>query len=265
MSADVVSIDIRRAYDAWHAELSVDGDADAPWHRLVRFHLEPGRDLAGKRVLEIGCGRGGFACWLAGHAERPAEVVAADFSATAVHLAKEFAARHHVAGVRWEVGDIQAIDHPDASFDTVISCETIEHVPDPRRAIRELARVLKPGGRLFLTTPNYLGIYGLYRAYRRVIGRPYTEHGQPINNLVYLPLTRRWIARTSLRVVQVDATGHYLLWPGRVPVELPRLNEPRAIMRWFGLHSLVVAEQPLAARLGGQVAFAPSRSRTAGP
>ena len=71
------------SYDAWHDALPVDADTDTPWHRLLRAHLEPARDLAGRRVLEIGCGRGGFACWLAARpaGERPAEIVAADFSA----------------------------------------------------------------------------------------------------------------------------------------------------------------------------------------
>ena len=89
--------------------------------------------------------------------------------------------------MKWETGDIQAIAHPAASFDTVFSCETIEHVPDPRQAIRELARVLCPGGRLFLTCPNYLGLMGLYRGYLRLTGRRYREEGQPINQFLILP------------------------------------------------------------------------------
>jgi SAM-dependent methyltransferase len=142
------------------------------------------------------------------------------------------------------VGDIQAIAHEDSSFDTVISCETIEHVPNPRKAVNELARVIKPGGRLLLTTPNYLGVYGLYRGYLRLTGRRYTEEGQPINNFMLLPLTRTWIARSGLRVSTVDAVGHYLLLPGRRPSALARLDNPRFLMKWLALHSLIVAEKP---------------------
>ncbi|MGB8510835.1 MAG: methyltransferase domain-containing protein, partial [Pyrinomonadaceae bacterium] len=196
------------AYEDWHDRLDVDGETDTPWHRLVKQHLDAERDLAGKRVLEIGCGRGGFACWLASHElHRPSQVVAADFAHTAVSKGRAFAAARGVNGITWEVADIQAIAHPVASFDTVISCETVEHVPDPRHAITELARVLRPGGRLLLTTPNYLGTMGLYRGYMRLTGRRYTEEGQPINNFMLLPRVRAWIGRAGLRIREVDAVG----------------------------------------------------------
>lgn len=235
-------ISSRAAYEAWHERFEVDRESDTPWHRLVKEHLDGARDLEGKRVLEIACGRGGFACWLARH--RPAEVVAADFAESAVRKGREFAAGQGVDNVTWEVADVQRLGHEDASFDTVVSCETVEHVQDPRRAVRELARVLRPGGRLFLTTPNYLGTMGLYRGYMRLTGRRWTEEGQPINNFTLLPRVRAWVARAGLKVHEVDAVGHYLPVRGRRPVEVRALDNPRYLMRWFGLHSLVVGEKP---------------------
>ena len=233
------------AYEAWHEQH--DGDnIDTPWHQLVKSHLIPERDLAGKRVIEIGCGRGGFSCWLASQPARPNEIVAADFAVTAVEKGKALAASRGLTDVTWQVCDIQKIPYEDASFDTVISCETIEHVPNPRLAIRELARVLKPEGRLLLTTPNYLGPMGVYRSYLRLTGRKFTEEGQPINNFLLLPLTRSWLAQAGLRVRVVDSSGHYLLLPGRRPSEIAFLNRPRFLMRWFGHHSLIVAEKPCA-------------------
>lgn len=231
------------AYDQWHARYSVDAAADAPWHRLIKAHISPG-DLAGKRILEIGCGRGGFSCWLAEQPHAPREIVAADFSSTAVQMGERYAQARGLRGIVWQVEDIQAISHPEASFDTVISCETIEHVPDPPRALAELARVLKPGGRLFLTTPNYLGMMGLYRAYLRLRGRRFAEEGQPINNLVFLPLTRRWVRGTGLRIVRTTSIGHYIPFPRRPPIEFPIFNRGGIFTRWFGLHSLTIAEKP---------------------
>jgi hypothetical protein len=103
--------------------------------------------------------------------------------------------------------------------------------------------VLKPGGRLLVTTPNYLSTFGLYRGYMRLTGRRYTEMGQPINNFLVVPLTRRWIVRAGLRVTSVESVGHYVPLPRRQPLELLALNKPRFLMRWFGLHSIVVAEK----------------------
>lgn len=231
------------AYELWHSRYDVDSDTNTPWHKLIKTHLSPARDLLGKRVLEIGCGRGGFSCWLAEQPERAAQIVAADFAVTAVEKGQAFASERGISTITWQVCDIQNIPHDDASFDTVISCETVEHVPDPKLAIRELARVLKPGGRLLLTTPNYLGPMGLYRGYLRLTGRRFTEEGQPINNFLLLPVTRSWIVRSALHVKIVDSSGQYLLLPGRPPLDLPSFNTPKALMRWFGHHSLIVAEK----------------------
>ena len=234
----------KTAYDEWHNRLEVDHLADTPWHRLVKQHLSMADDLAGKRVLEIGCGRGGFACWLAAQQPQPAEIVAADFSPAAVHKGRLFSAERGLTRIRWEAMDIESIAHRSGSFDTVISCETIEHVPNPQKAVRELSRILKPGGRLFLTTPNYMGLLGLHRIYVGLTGRTYTEEGQPINNFMLLPRTRRLVVKAGLKIKVVDAVGHYLPFPGRPPIEMRALNNPRFLMRWTGMHSLTIGEKP---------------------
>lgn len=227
------------SYDNWHASLDVDVGAEAPWYDLVRRHLVPERDLAGRRVLEIGCGRGGFSCWLAGRPTPPREIVAVDYSSVAVEKGRAYAQSAGLSNITWQTGDIQAIDHPDGSFDTVISCETVEHVPDPFKAVSELARIVAPGGRLFLTTPNYFGPYGLYRGYMRLTGRRFTEVGQPINQFTMLPRTLYWLKRVGLRPELTTGEGHYLLFPGRQPRRLKFLDSE--LLKWVALHVLVVA------------------------
>ena len=74
----------KAVYEAWHDRMEVDREPDTPWHRLVKSHLDYPRDVGGKRILEIGCGRGGFACWLASQSPSPAEIVATDFASTAI-------------------------------------------------------------------------------------------------------------------------------------------------------------------------------------
>ena len=72
----------------------------------------------------------------------------------------------------------------------------------------------------------------------------YTEGGQPICHLTSLPRTLMWMRRAGLRIRTVDAVGHYVPWPGRQPARLRRL-ESWSPLRWFALHSLVVAEKSL--------------------
>jgi 2-polyprenyl-3-methyl-5-hydroxy-6-metoxy-1,4-benzoquinol methylase len=229
----------RRAYDEWHLGVaSSDSKADAPWHRLLFRYLDPSRDIAGRTVLEIGCGRGELAHHLTALPQLPRSYAAADFSCAALVLARRRTAH---ARVGWAAADMQQMPLRSAAFDTVISCETIEHLPDPVAALREVTRVLKPGGRLFLTTPNYMGVTGAYRIYLRATGRRYTEGGQPICRLTSLPRTLLWLRRAGLAVQACHADGHYSLRPGRVPV---RREYPDWMQRglWpFGLHSIVVA------------------------
>ena len=231
---------VRAAYDDWHARVSATPALDTPWHNLVQAALVVERDLQGRTVLEIACGRGEFAQWC--DARRPALLVAADFSLTAVQLARTRLTANQPHSVRFMQADAQSIGLPTGSIDTVICCETIEHVPNPLAAVLELGRVLRPGGRLFLTTPNYLGPLGAYRGYMRLTGRRFTEEGQPINHFLLAPVVRGWVRKAGLRVVEATSAGHYLPWPGRPPILL--IDQSRWLAP-FGLHALTVAEKPM--------------------
>ncbi|MBN1439310.1 MAG: class I SAM-dependent methyltransferase [Anaerolineales bacterium] len=57
------------------------------------------------------------------------------------------------------VGDALALPFPDSSFALVLSQETVEHIADPFRAVREMARVLRPGGTLYLQAPFVIGYH----------------------------------------------------------------------------------------------------------
>ena len=234
----------RAAYESWHRDVqSESAAADQPWHDLLFRHLHAG-DLAGRRVLEIGCGRGELAQRIMAADAPPSRYVAADFAEAAVRLGRaRLGTGPERQAVCWVVADIQRLPLAE-SFDVVISCETIEHLADPAAALRELRCVLRPGGLLFLTTPNYMGLLGLYRGYLRLRGRRYTEGGQPICRFTSWPRTWWWLRRAGWRVRAIDAIGHYVLRPGR-PQRRSALLDRFGRWLWpIGLHSLVVAEKP---------------------
>jgi SAM-dependent methyltransferase len=95
------------------------------------------------RVLEVGSGRGELAERL--QRELGVELVAIDQSARMVELARE-------RGVDARVGDVQALPFEAASFDCVLAAWMLYHVADLDRGLGEIARVLKPGGRLVAVT-----------------------------------------------------------------------------------------------------------------
>src|SRR5688572_10046113 len=169
---DAAGTRVRGSYDEWHRALGAADALDTPWHRMVRQAIDVQRDLAQRKVLEIACGRGDFAAWCAALSTPPARLIAADFSSVAVEAARRRVRR---AGVSFCQGDAERMPFASGAFDTVICCETLEHLGAPRSALGELARVLRPGGRLYLTTPNYLGLTGAYRGYLRLTRRRYSE------------------------------------------------------------------------------------------
>lgn len=99
-------------------------------------------------MLDAACGVGYGAAYLA---EGARQVVGVDVDQDSIAYAR---ARYALPNVRFEVMDVHQLDVPDASFDTVCSFETIEHVRDPERVLSELARVLRSGGALVISTPN---------------------------------------------------------------------------------------------------------------
>jgi SAM-dependent methyltransferase len=215
-------------YDAWHdnqAEDDAHPTATAPWHLLALRHLD---GIAGLRVLEIGCGRGAFAEELAA---RGASVTAADFSAKAV---EDTRARLD-GSIRVLQADIQRLPFQDGVFDLVVSLETLEHVPEPNRALAELVRVTRHGGRLLVTTPSHLNAVGLYRVYLRMRRRRYTEGGQPINQPIMLHSRVRRLRKLGCRVDLVEGYPHPSLNFG--PLE----QLPGA--KWLGYQTLTLAER----------------------
>ncbi len=106
------------------------------------------------RVLELGSARGDVTFFLAAHA---GDVVGLDASDDALQLAESARAALGIANVSFVKGDVADLSvFPDASFDAVAAIDLVEHVDDPTLAamLGECRRVLRPGGRLGLYTPD---------------------------------------------------------------------------------------------------------------
>lgn len=125
------------------------------------------------------------------------------------------------------VCDVTQISVPDGSFDAVLCTEVLEHAPEPIKAIQEMARVLKPGGKLFVTAPLGSGIHQA----------PYHYYGG------FTPyFYRRFLPKFGLEITEIKPNGgffkHFLQESARVPGIIQskrqcwRFNPLRLMLRW---------------------------------
>ena len=174
------------------------------YRRLLRFvqrRLPPGGTL-----LDVGAASGVFVKMAV---DVGIDAVACDFS----HEALAYAREHFQ--LRTLACPAEAIDAPNDSYDVVTMFHTIEHLPDPLQVLREMRRVLKPGGFLFLETPNYALhyfaetrmrlLFPLYRLLTKRDGMPWV----PFDHYYHWtpPMLRRALRDAGFR----DARSHHIM------------------------------------------------------
>jgi len=147
-------------------------------------------EVAPGRALEVGCGPGELAARI--RDELGADVVAVDVSPRMVELARR-------RDLDARVGDVQELPFAAGTFDCAVAAWMLYHVPDPDRALGELARVLGPGGRLVAVTnaPDHL------RELRALLGLPTDRAAHPFSAANGERLLRRHFSSVELR----DAAG----------------------------------------------------------
>lgn len=99
-------------------------------------------DLKGKEVLEVSCGHGGAASYIT-RTMRPARYVGLDYNPKGIEFCRR---KHRLPGLEFIHGDAENLPFPDASFDAVVNVEAAHLYPDYPRFLREVYRVLRPGG-----------------------------------------------------------------------------------------------------------------------
>ncbi len=183
-------------------------------------------------VLDAGCGPGV-------HSIRAArlgyEVVAVDVSAAAIEESKR---RARAAGVldriRFSQADLTQLDFEDASFSAIFSWGVLTHIPHIERALDELARVLRPGGRLAIQITNATAVdYRLLRAARGIARRPLAlEHRAFGNGYEYDHGGEKlWVWQASVDAITAHLATRGLRAAGRRAAELSELH--RYAPRWM--------------------------------
>lgn len=139
-------------------------DLDGPYRALhdinpIRLNYIEQRigGLAGQQVLDVGCGGGLLS---EGMAIRGAKTLGIDLSPTAISVAQAHAQQQAVNELNYRNCSLEELE--PQRFDVITCLEMLEHVPSPQRIIEQLAKTVKPGGHLFLSTINrniisYLG------------------------------------------------------------------------------------------------------------
>ena len=148
-----------KVYEAWRATL-LGQITEAIEQRLI-FELMG--ELRNARILDAGCGDGTLVCTAA---SRGAEATGLDPDPAMLAAARMRAAGAHVQAAFVE-GRIEQIPFADASFDIVVATTVLCFLADASGAVREMARVLRPGGRLVL---GELGRCSFWAMIRRVRG-----------------------------------------------------------------------------------------------
>lgn len=167
-------------HDQWAAAIDVEGirvsdyfeACTAPENRFILKHLG---DVRGKYLLDLGCGAGENSVYFA---TRGARCVASDYSPGMVDVALKLAETNGVK-VEGRVINAMAIDFPDNTFDIVYASNLLHHIPNPKLTLREMHRVLKPGGVACFWDP--LKHNPVINVYRRMATEVRTEDEMPLD------------------------------------------------------------------------------------
>lgn len=144
--------------------------ANVDWFAWVTEHMGL---RAGERVLDVGCGPGSF--WRAALPLLPSvlDLTLTDLSPSMVETARNVSA---VADARTTItclqADAAALAFPDAQFDAALAMHMLYHLEEPARALGELRRVLRAGGRCYVATNGSGNMVELRKLAERAFGRP---------------------------------------------------------------------------------------------
>ena len=150
---------------------------------------------AGRKILDVGCGRG----YIGGVVRD----IGGDYTGSDFVVSR--------TGFRLALADAARLPFPDGAFDGLLCIDAFEHFPDAHGAVQEFRRVLRPGGFVFLSAPNYANVAGLVKKYCETVGRYGKHTWAPFRNWQPQELERPLTNRTVRRLFEgagFEVAGH---------------------------------------------------------
>ena len=135
---------MRSFFDSVAGRLGRDYVPGKSWKSLAETLL---RLMPPMVIADLGAGEGAFALLLAQQAKK---VIAVDSSAKMIEVGREQALRHGVENVEYRLGDMEEIPIGDGEVDLVFFSQSLHHALHPERAVEDVWRILKPGGRIVI-------------------------------------------------------------------------------------------------------------------
>jgi arsenite methyltransferase len=122
--------------------------------RMIRALWPSGQPTAGQKIIELGCGPGFYSCKLA-ERFRGISVLGVDRSPSQLQWAREKGNALRLNNCRFRSDNVLELSHQNDSFDVLVASRLFTVLPNRRRAVAEMYRVLRPGGRCFIAEPRY--------------------------------------------------------------------------------------------------------------
>jgi ubiquinone/menaquinone biosynthesis C-methylase UbiE len=206
----------RTTYNA--ASDHFDDDALSFWDRygrrtVERLHLSPGA-----QVLDVGCGTGASALPAAEYIVPDGFVIGVDLADKLLAIARAKAVERQQYNVEFRIGDMENLGFPDSHFDAVISVFSIFFVTDMEKQVRELWRMVRPGGQLAITTwgPEFTEpMYGRWQESLRNIRPDLASDTRPLDRMCTTRAVGQLLLNSGISHTEV------ILEPGNQPLRTP--------------------------------------------
>lgn len=188
-----------------------------------------------RTVLDVGCGVG----WLTRQYAKltQGQVIGINFSKESISEARDKAAKEGLSNLKFKKMDAEDLQFENDTFDCIICSEVLEHLLDPQKALNEMRRVVKPSGRIAITTPNP---WNWNAVFRKLTGK---VKEQPYEQLISPSKLNKMIENAGMRIIKRKWT-YYLppVSPQRKPpdilVRLSKFIERKNLLPYMGLYQV---------------------------